>query len=229
MSQLLGAPVRRIGYRPITKLLRHVEDIGGLVYGGYARYLVTINPRQIKPFADIDIYPKSKQYTNNILDYLQRHLTFIGGSNYNGVKAHSFEYGRVYYGPLKIQIIEKYGTPESIINDFDITLCQVMVSMKHRTCFFTRDFWNDLVDNRFRYRYPIGTKDTEHAFYRITKYLNKGFALDMRDFVEIYRNLTDDHDKDFFISYLKQSVDSDLQDKVLDWPKIKVIDTFAMS
>jgi hypothetical protein len=231
MSQLLGAPVKRVVYRPLTKVLRHVEDIGGLIYGGYARYLVTPNRSNLRRFNDIDIFPQHERYLRNITDYLDRHIGNGRVHNYNGVRVYTYKFSKNFFWhddvPLKIQVVEKFGSPEQIMDGFDITLCQVMVSLKLRQAYFTRDFWNDLIDNRFRFRYPISTDDLNHSSYRIVKYINKGFELDMPAFTDIYRNLADEHDKDYFISCLKQGVLPEFDS--LDWAKIRVIETLATS
>lgn len=227
--KLLEGPIRRVGYGPLNKILRQIEDYGGIICGGYARHLVTIDPKKNKEYSDIDIYPGRKDYLNMILDYAHRMMDYEGTIDYSGIKATTFKFKQrpivPSEKPIFVQVIEKFGYPVDIIRDFDISVCQVFAYLRDGKCYFTPGFWDDLIEGQFRYLLPIGPKDTERAFYRISKYLNKGFRLDTKDFLDIYRNLPDVFDKDFFMSYLKDAVENKYE--VMDWQKIQTIDYIA--
>lgn len=172
-------------FETLSPLIKHVYRNGGVVCGGFARHLGT---KDDSTFGDIDVWPENEESLKNLLAFFTRLLhkirnnkkVSINSSNYNGIENTRFviPFKDLYMNtsapksPYTFNIIHNPGKPEEIISDFDFTVCQAFLPDPRIPLIYAVDSW--LIDNKEKIL-NIGSKTHKKSFYRIIKYIHKGY------------------------------------------------------
>lgn len=167
------------------KFFKNVFELGGFVAGGYARYVVSKNV-----FAepnDIDIFCRTIEDEAKLL----RFFNSVGKVQFKSDLATSYRvYNEYSYILKKVQLIKPrqegniktFGTPEEVIDNFDFTIN--MVAFDDQGFYHCETFFEDLKAHRLEFN---NIHCAVGILTRIRKYLNKGYKIDISEFLKIYQ------------------------------------------
>ncbi len=209
-------PIYRKPSRRIRLLLEQVERLGGFCAGGYARFLVA---RTNKSFSDVDIYAHCKACFNNIENMLQADsgVALLGRSINYGTQVINYEIRLLSGIRRHIQLIDKiFGDRSTIINNFDMTVCQAALNVRKGTVLVTDEFMRDEPANKIRF-----ANVTHTVGFRIKKYIDKGYKIDETELITVFTLLKDDHDRFNFVQDIARAelLWTDFK-KVVRYPKL---------
>jgi len=88
----------------------------------------------------------------------------------------------VNYGLMQL-IRANFGTPQEIINEFDLSVSKVALDLKDEKMYFGENFLKHISENKVRIE-KFGSQQT--LFLRVLKYVrDKGFILDEMDYMKL--------------------------------------------
>lgn len=186
-----------------VQLLKHLFDNmikdDGFICGGFGRVSVSKN-EEVIPSADIDIYCRDKEAFERISKRLEMNGYFEKRKSETALTMqHSFS------GTLPIQLIQPLNegrvllasnNVEDILNNFDFSIARVAItleSLQGNLAIADKDFEKDDSKKLLNIRNihcPIA------QIYRVSKYMEKGFWLPMKQVLEIFKDW-DNRDQDY--------------------------------
>lgn len=186
-----------------VQLLKHLFDNmikdDGFICGGFGRVSVSKN-EEVIPSADIDIYCRDKEAFERISKRLEMNGYFEKRKSETALTMqHSFS------GTLPIQLIQPLNegrvllasnNVEDILNNFDFSIARVAItleSLQGNLAIADKDFEKDDSKKLLNIRNihcPIA------QIYRVSKYMEKGFWLPMKQVLEIFKDW-DNRDSDY--------------------------------
>lgn len=205
----------------IRKLYKFLSTINACIAGGFITSIFTGNP-----ISDVDIFfrnPEDYEKANNYFKLCQIKVYRNTKSVCETDKANTFSttYNNKYYtdsydyglsfsrradddSELIIQIVKdsvNCGEPEDIINRFDIMACQAAFDFKTEKFVIGSRFLQDNIRKRITINSEC--KNVIGCFYRIQKYIDKGYTVSPREYIKLafmlqnkkyktYRNFVDD-------------------------------------
>lgn len=170
-------------YRPLLTKLHHY---GGIIAGGFPRSLVSKISKNY--FSDIDIFFRNRGALDKILKEIERgfflqmigphfykvdRISKLNPSLYNPYVVHSLLVSRVGVMSKKnvaIQFIERFGTPEDIIEDFDMSASKAILDPVRDVVFITEDFLETEKSKQLTFNNKV-IKDRAAWGYRLSKYI----------------------------------------------------------
>jgi hypothetical protein len=201
-------------------IFKHIIQFDGFICGGYARYCCAYpgenDKREIKVAGDLDVYCYSEESYLKIKERMTN-------NGYSAIKENDIAISMKisFSGFPPIQLIKPFvadrvntsGTLKQVLGNFDFSVarCGIFISNAIHDSFELKaiadvNFEEDEKVNRLRIKHihcPIA------EFYRIAKYMNKGFNVST---LEIIKTLQDWEDRDDeykikIIATLKKMID----------------------
>lgn len=178
---------------PCAGFFHNIQNNGGWVAGGFARYVFGLSTDI--PYGDIDIFCESSDSFECIIDkyvtdpkgYLsgkvkhdeERTLDYIK-KNVRIIDAWYDQNGS--WGPNlknKFQFIcnENLAEPLDILKEFDISVCHCYIDFYNGTINYTNEFIEDELDRNFRIINVNKETNISHIAHRMHTYLDKGYKL----------------------------------------------------
>lgn len=203
------------------------DTCGGVVAGGFARWMVGLGPEGEAD--DVDIYVNNEEDYSTICHKI--------------LKGESKESGIGYYGSVLVkgvrtflhkEIVEKYEYPiqviwsefnskEELLNSFDFSICQVYIDNLNSLAYYTPKFYEDILEGSIKYTLSSVKVSIPFLAWRLLEYMEKGFFLSSKEFYKIKSFIPDLDDKDYFVSCMLQE---NVKDR-MDWEVINMIEKFG--
>lgn len=227
----------------LLTLLRKVESHGGVVCGGFARWMSGLGPDS--PADDVDIYVPNREVESKIINCLGRYQEYLVHTSWTypdmlieniSTLKHKDVVSRFGF---KIQFIRMpFEDPEDILDTFDFPVCKAYLNLRDWTARYTIDYISDITEGKLRYIHDINSEKLYLICTRLSKYLFKGFKLDIKEFYRIKNSFEYTTDKDYFVQnfidmknkpYLYDYKNSSIESltEVLDIDMIDFIETIG--
>ena len=143
--------------------------------------------------SDIDVYFASKKQFEKYTSAIDRHIIEYGLNIHNKIvteNAITLDLKGPNGDQFKLQLIKKnfYPDAQSVIDDFDITVCQI--AWDGSNLVVGKDFITDLKNKKLRF-YKISPQSHK----RLVKYMSYGYEPDNQTFKELMLSSDIDWDK----------------------------------
>lgn len=170
--------VKLLQWNSVSKTVQQIIDLGGIIAGGYARYLAAPYSKDVKSFKDIDIFvpcDKPEVYTA-IADLLlkqnpDRVLTLKNSMRYEVIDD---KFDAIIYNLVNISH-EPFWIISSLLGRFDLDVCQV--GLDKSGLYGTNAFVTSYRSNYARFAPNYVITDPMLEMKRLFKYAEKGFTI----------------------------------------------------
>jgi hypothetical protein len=167
------------GFEAIEDIFDICARVGGVIAGGYVRWMCSPNPDPVQP-GDVDVFPRIKDNENALID------VFIKAGYALGMTA---ETGVELMHPLKPRVniirsnelLRTFGDAAWIISGFDFIVCQAAL-LNAKTALVHPDFAADEGSMLLRIS---AINNPLAVFMRPMKYAHKGYAMPPADAVRV--------------------------------------------
>jgi hypothetical protein len=167
------------GFEAIEDVFNICAQVGGVIAGGYVRWMCSPNPEPVQP-GDVDVFPRIEGNENALVDAFVKAGYALGNVAETGLEM---------MHPLKPRVniirsndpLRTFGDAAWIISGFDFTVCQAAL-LNAKTALVHPEFAEDEGAMLLR----VSTINNPLAvFLRAMKYAHKGYAMPPADAVRV--------------------------------------------
>lgn len=207
----------RLSSKFLTNIAK-IESMGGYIAGGFARAMASLQPNKKDPanqYTDIDIFMLLEDKYNDIFTLLSNEYDYMGMTNYN-----NFEVDNFLYVDKNIQLVKNsFLAPRAQIKRFDISVCKAYILAEK--VYVDPQCLEDSISGIMHYNRMDSIQMTPMVIYRLIKYFEKGFKIELNNIMKIYNKIEDSQQRKHFVYCLK-----DYRNNIIDYDKMETIDKF---
>lgn len=211
----------------LIPLIEGIHLRGGRIAGSFAAHVASPNIG-FNP-SDIDIWVEDEQKSMKVVDFIKMHYYYTVSVKGPRQNPYFEDISNIIDVTVsgnpgkKFQVIENNKPIHEVVSDFDYSICKAFLDPSRIPgVWVDENFLQDVENKRLRID-KVGDKRTYGAiFYRLTKYMDRGFRPKFEDIVQLIASVKEE-DKLILILYII-GMDS-LSEKIRD--KLKLLYSFA--
>lgn len=161
--------------QPVKETVKEIVKLGGIVAGGYARYLASEDEFMsgIYAYGDIDIFTPNHVEFCRVFNFLKEHsVDYVSGFNNSRFTVANEEPD---YNLIVPDTFRKFTTTQELVESFDLTICQV--ALDKDGLHGTSDFYVDNRGDRIAFSRDYTITNPIGSMKRLIKYAKKGYEI----------------------------------------------------
>ncbi len=169
-----------------SRLPKDVKDLikshpGLMIAGGFIRAIIAG-----EKISDIDIFGPNEE----VLSIAAQEIAANRGSRVHETN-NAITVVTLSRMPLQFITRWKYAKAEDLINSFDYTICQALITMEDGAwvSYCSDMFYPDLAARRLNYTSPMRNEDAGGSILRMRKFLSKGYTIQVDSMARVIARL----------------------------------------